>query len=161
MPLHHLLVQKAEALCSCSIAVGQKPAIQKDAKPHSANLPVRRRREYTEPSCSPSHEGAASNYTFSFNSGGTEVVPVRGWRLALACCAAQSAIGRGPCCAVQRHRLPWAAQLGPPQRIHQSSAQVGKMKTFILPVSAGVKQTTPCGLTGRSTGPYTACRHLR
>ena len=43
---------------------------------------------------------------------GKKVIPVRGWRFAPACCAAQSVIRRGPCCAMPLLRLAWAAQFG-------------------------------------------------
>ena len=58
----------------------------------------------------------ASNYRFGFCGVGKKVIPVRGWRFAPACCAAQSVIRRGPGCAMPSYRLAWAAQLAAPQQ---------------------------------------------
>ena len=106
------------------------------------------------------HNPLASNYRFGFCGAGTKVIPVPGWRFAPACCAAQSVIRRGPCCAVPHHRLAWAAQLKHRSGLHQLRVPVKKMKTFNLLFSTGVKQITRCGLTGRSTGPIAAGWHL-
>ena len=106
------------------------------------------------------HNPLASNYRFGFCGAGTKVIPVRGWRFMPACCAAQSVIRRGPCCAVPHHRLAWAAQLKHRSGLHQFRALAKKMKTSILLFSTGVKQFMRCGLTIRSTGPIAAVRHL-
>ena len=106
------------------------------------------------------HNPLASNYRFGFCGAGTKVIPVRGWRFAPACCAAQSVIRRGPCCAVPRHRLARAAQLKHRSGLQQLRAPAKKMKTSILLFSTGVKRIMWCGLTGRSTGPIAAGRHL-
>ena len=65
------------------------------------------------------HQRRAGNC--SFRSNGTEVIPDDGWRFAPACCAAHPVIQRGPCCAVPRHRLPWAAQVAPQQQTSRTN----------------------------------------
>ena len=110
-------------------------------------------------SCAPNHDHPPSNYRFSFDSFGTKVISVCGWRFAPACCAAQSVIRRGPGCAVPLHRLLWAAlNLHLRNELYRSNASARKMKTFIFLVSTGVTRTKRRGLTGRSTGHFAAVR---
>ena len=78
----------------------------------------------------PTHQRQARKYSFSFRSCPTKVIPVRGWRFAPACCAAQSVIRRGPGCTMPLHRLAWAAlNLHRHSELHQPSASAGLMKT--------------------------------
>ena len=106
------------------------------------------------------HNPLPSNYEVSFCGSCHKVIPVLGWRFAPACCAAQSVIRRGPCCSVPHHRLAQAAQLKHRSGLQQLRAPAKKMKTSILLFSTGVKRIMWCGLTGRSTGPIAAGRHL-
>ena len=109
----------------------------------------------------PTHQRQANNYSFCFRSCPTKVIPVRDWRFAPACCAAQSVLRRGPSCAVPPHRLVWAAlNLHCHCELHQPSASVGLKKTVCASLSFGVRRPKQCGLTIRSTGPIAACRHL-
>ena len=105
------------------------------------------------------HQRQANNYSFCFRSCPTKVIPVRGWRFAPACCAAQSVLRRGPSCAVPLHRLVWAAlNLHCHCELHQPSASAGLMQTVCASLSFGVRRPKWCGLTGRSTGHFAAGR---
>ena len=107
------------------------------------------------------YQRLASNCSFSFRSCPTKVIPVRGWRFAPACCAAQLVLRRGPGCAVPLHRLAWAAlNFHRHCELHQPSASAGSMKTVCASLSFGVWRPKRCGLTIRSTGPIAAGRHL-
>ena len=107
----------------------------------------------------PTHQRQARNYSFSFRSCPTKVIPVRGWRFAPACCAAQSVLRRGPGCTMPLHRLAWAAlNLHRHNELHQPSASAGSMKTVHASLSFGVRRPKWCGLTGRSTGHFAAVR---
>ena len=109
----------------------------------------------------PTHQRQANNHSFCFRCCPTKIIPVRGWRFAPACCAAQSVLRRGPGCAVPLHRLVWAAlNLHRHCELHQPSASAGLMKTVCASLSFGVRRPKQCGLTIRSTGPIAACRHL-
>ena len=87
----------------------------------------------------PIHQRQARNYSFSFRSYPTTVIPVRGWRFAPACCAAQPVLRRGPGCTMPLHRLAWAAlNLQRRNEFHQPSASAGLMKTVHGSLSFGV-----------------------
>ena len=99
------------ALCSCSIA-------RRKTRRRTANMPICMQQislpgsdnEILEQvSCTRIPQRYTSNYRFSFCKCVTKVMPVRGWRFAPACCAAQSVFRRGPCFALPHHRLAWAA----------------------------------------------------
>ena len=94
------------------------------------------KRKLEQRSYVPIQQRQASNYWLSFRSCPTKVIPVRGWRFAPACCAAQSALRRGPGCALPLHRLVWAAlNLHRYNELHQPSASAGSMKTVHALVS--------------------------
>ena len=107
----------------------------------------------------PTRQRQASNYWLSFRSCPTKVIPVRGWRFAPACCAAQSVLRRGLGCVMPLYRLAWAAlNLHRHNELHQPSASASPMKTVRASLSFGVRQPNWCGLTGRSTGHFAAVR---
>ena len=86
----------------------------------------------------PARQRRTSNYRFSFRGCPTKVNPVRGWRFAPACCAAQSVFRRGPGYALPLHRLACAAlNLLRLSELHQPSASAGSMKTAYASLSFG------------------------
>ena len=138
----------------------ENTALQKQLKPHTTNWPAKRRQEESgQRGHVPTHQRHTSNYLFGFRSCPTKVIPVRGWRFAPACCAAQSVFRRGPSCAKPLHRLAWAAlNLHRLSELHQPSASADSMKTVHASLSFGVRRPKWCGLTGRSTGHFAAGR---
>ena len=103
----------------------EKNTWQTRSVPHSKKIERRELEITLITSLLTNHILSASNYRFCFRGVGTRVIPVRGRRFASACCAAQSVIRRGPCCAVPSHWLALAAQIAAPQRA-SSITRVGE-----------------------------------
>jgi hypothetical protein len=86
--------------------------------------------------------------------------PVGGWRFAPACCAAQSVLGCGPCCSTALHRLAWAACRFVHRLCLLQQGPAHSPGQCVCTQVVGSAHFHQCGLTGRSTGPIAACRHL-
>ena len=121
---------------NCKLPKKRPRSTSMSSRTQQTGLPGGGKRNQEQRNYVRTHQRQAGNYSLKFCSCPTKIIPVRGWRFAPACCAAQSVLRRGPSCAMPLHQLAWAAlNFHRHGELHQPSASAGSMKTVHALVS--------------------------